>query len=279
MKKSEAFPDFVIAGTQKAATTWLEYNLNRNGNAVTPRRQLHFFDRHYERGFDWYRSQFPKTKPSQCVGEKTTEYFDTTTVNDVFCRIASSCPSIRVFIVLRNPVDRALSALQHMVNSGLEALPSDPDAILFADMKRKSGGFRYVERGYYTRQLEAVFNYIKRDQVCILIFERDIVRDPVAGWQKVCDFLGIENNLAQGLDTPVNNLRLSPLSIRLSHKFYTVPYARGAIRKLDRFLGMSPWAPVFRHETKVKLSHIYQDENEALFDLLGERISEWEIET
>jgi len=269
-------PDFIIAGTQKAGTTWLEHNLNRHPNVSTPRRQIHFFDKNYERGGDWYASQLPKQAPQLLVGEKTTEYFDPSTVDAVFSRMREVCPKVKVILILRDPAKRALSAFQHMVNSGLEPITSQPDEMLFIDRDRGEMGFRYIERGFYAQQLERVLTYIPREQLNIQIFERDVVNNPMGGWQKTCDFLGIEAKVLGGLEQPVNTLRLSAPGIRLSRLFYNVPYARGVIRRIDNRLGLKKWRPRFTAQTQARLKDLYNDENERLFDLLGNRVTEWD---
>ena len=148
---------------------------------------------------------------------------------------------------------------------------------MFDDLKRPSAhAFRYIERGFYSRQLEIVFRHVPSSQVCILIFEEDIVANPNAGWQKVCKFLGIEPRAPVGLDKPVNSLRLSGPAIRASRLLYNVPYARSIVRRLDKLAGLPAWRPVFSDETISSLREIYAPENEALFELLGRRIPAWE---
>lgn len=270
-------PDFLIVGTQKGGTTWLEHQLGRHGQVFTPGRQLHFFDRHFDKGTEWYRAQFAGATDGQTVGEKTTEYFDTLNGDRTAERIAQTLSDARLIVILRDPVDRALSALRHMVNSGLEPMPSDPSAALFGDAdKPEDQRWRYVERGFYARQLETLYAHVDRERVLVLILEDDIRGAPDACWARVCDFLGIDHLPAQGLDEAVNMLRLSALSIRLSKLLYAVPYARGAIRRIDGALGLRPWKPVFAADTRARLADIYRPHNQALFALLGREIPAWE---
>ena len=270
-------PHFAIAGTQKGGTTWLEHQLAQHPGVFTPRRQLHFFDVNYGRGLDWYRAQFAKAAPGQILGEKTTEYFDTEHGDLVPRRIAESLPGLKTIVILRNPVRRATSALQHKVNSGLEPLPRDPNEILFADMDRPpERRWRYVERGFYDRQLDAFYRHLDPADVLVLIFEEDIVADPESCWARVCDFIGVDHVPARTLGQPVNRVRLSPAAIHLSRLFFNVPYARGAIRRADGFLGLTPWQPRFSEATLARLRTLYAPHNEALFEMLRRRIPAWE---
>lgn len=272
-----ALPHFLIAGTQKGGTTWLEHQLASHPDVFTPRRQIHFFDRHFDRGADWYAAQFAGAAQGLMLGEKTTEYFDTANGDRVAERIADVLPEARLIVILRNPADRALSALQHMVTSGLEPLPSDPDRLIFEDLERPADqSWRYIERGFYARQLEALQRHIAPERILTLIFEEDIVGDPDACWIRVSDFLDLAPQPARDLGKAVNRVRLSAVSIRLSRLLYAVPYARGAIRRIDQALGLPAWKPGFTDATRTRLQTLYQPHNQALFELLGRTVPAWQ---
>lgn len=269
-------PDFVIAGTQKAGTTWLEHHLAGHPGVFTPRRQIHFFDRHFDRGHAWYASWFRGAEPGKICGEKTTEYFDIPTAEDFARRVAGAYPELKVIVVLREPVGRALSALQHMVNAGLERLRPDLERLLFEDMSRPPEcSFRYIERGFYARQLDALTRHIPPERLLVLIFEEDIVASPARGLDRACRFLEIEPVEPADLGLPINKVRLSAAGAALAYRLHHVPYARSVVRRLDKLLGLPQWKPRFRAETVERLREIYREPNEALFERLGRRIPSW----
>ena len=271
-------PDFLVVGTQKAGTTWLMRKLGAHPDVYMAPRQLHYFDREYHRGIDWYRAQFAAATPGQIIGEKTTEYFDTATIDTVAPRFAETCPDAKFIVILRNPVERAWSALIHHVNAGLVALPRDPQQAVFDDTHRACNAnhhFRFIERGFYARQLRTLFDHVDPSRVLVLVFEEDIVADPEAGWAKVCDFLGLpEAELVDG-NRPENRVRLSPLACRAAFRVRRIPRARGVLRRIDRLLGLNPWTPKMTPETRTRLQETYQAPNRELFALLGRDIASW----
>lgn len=270
-------PDFIVAGTQKAGTTWLREHLFRHPALSGVASQIHFFDRHYEKGLEWYCSHFDRLPQSLLVGEKSTEYFDTATSAMVAERIARDCPEARVIVVLREPVARAFSALQHTVTMGREPLPRDPDALLFADRDRRTeDGFRYIERGFYARQIDDFLRFIPKERLLILIFEEDIMADPKAGLAKAFSFLGVDPAAVRADRQPVNTRRLSRFGIRLMNELCAVPYARSIIWRIDTRLPLIRWRPVFSDATRATLKALYAPENERLFEILGRRIKSWE---
>lgn len=271
-------PDFLVIGTQKAGTTWLMRKLGAHPDVYMVPRQLHYFDREYHRGIDWYRAQFAAAAPGQIVGEKTTEYFDTATIDTVAPRFAETCPDAKFIVILRNPVERAWSALIHHVNAGLVALPRDPQQAVFDDTPRSyeaNHHFRFIERGFYARQLRALFDHVDPSRVLVLVFEEDIVADPEAGWAKVCDFLDLPAAKLVHANRRENRVRLSPLACWAAFRVRRIPHARGVLRRLDRLLGLKPWTPKMTPETRTRLQKTYRAPNRDLFALLGRDIASW----
>jgi hypothetical protein len=237
---------------------------------------LHFFDRNFEHGIGWYRSQLSQCADAEIVGEKTTEYLDTLNCDRTARRIAEILPDVKLIFVLREPVQRALSAVQHMVNSGLEAIPDDPEALLHEDARRPEGeGFRYLERGLYARQIEIFARHVAQERMLVLVLEDDVKAKPVETWRDVCDFLGIEPLPVDELDRPVNRLRLSRPAIHLSRMLYKVPFARGAIRRLDACLPFPAWTPRFPTGATQRIAPYFRDDVAALEAMLGRKLASW----
>ena len=59
-------PNFLVIGAMRCGTTLLDQLLRKNSDIYLPqkRKEVHFFDRYYERGIEWYESFFPKFRIS-----------------------------------------------------------------------------------------------------------------------------------------------------------------------------------------------------------------------
>ena len=56
-------PDFVVVGAMRSGSTSLYRVLSEHADVhMAPGKELHFFDRHHERGLDWYRSSSPRAR-------------------------------------------------------------------------------------------------------------------------------------------------------------------------------------------------------------------------
>jgi hypothetical protein len=201
-------PDFLIIGAARCGTTSLFHYLARHPQVVVPgRKELHFFDRHYERGLDWYLQCFARTdgaggSPASIRGEATPSYVF---YPHAVPRISADVPDVKLIALLRNPVDRAYSQYWHMVRLGHESL-SFEDAVareperLAGELERTEvdAGYTsealvrhsYLARGVYADQIERVFRHFPPGRVKILKSE-DLYTDAQQVLDEVTGFLGI----------------------------------------------------------------------------------------
>lgn len=119
-------PNFLIIGAQKAGTSWLAYQLEKHPEVYLPKKEIHYFDKefNYAKGLDWYKSHFDSVTTETAIGEKTPEYLWANGagwedhLSNVHKNLFETLPNARLIITLRNPVDRAISALHHIIRSG-----------------------------------------------------------------------------------------------------------------------------------------------------------------
>jgi Sulfotransferase domain len=209
-RRGRVLPDFLIIGTQRGGTTSLYKYLVRHpslAHALT--KELRFFDLHYDRGIDWYRSRFPSRRHREqarrrgtnlVVGEASPDYMFHPHVPS---RVAGLLPDVKLIVLLRNPVDRAYSHYWHQAKRGHEAL-SFEEAIdreeerLAGELDRVLADEHYVSyerhhhsymtRGLYADQLAGWFKHFTLDQFLIERSE-DFFADPARTFARVLDFL------------------------------------------------------------------------------------------
>src|SRR5215831_5400325 len=130
-------PDFIIIGAQKAGTTWLRARLVSQPGLFMFPKEIHFFDvpARYARGMEWYLGHFDAAPAGVVVGEKTPDYFWTNGPAHhgpagIPERMHKSLPDARLIAVLRDPVMRAVSQLNHLIRARVLSPFVDPDAVL-----------------------------------------------------------------------------------------------------------------------------------------------------
>ena len=109
-------PDFVGVGAQRAGTTrWFELMAAHPEVArPTSKKELHFFDRFYGGGcgaeeLARYREFFPREGDSK-AGEWTPVYMSAPWIPPL---LAAAAPDTRVLVLLRDPLERFLSGIEH----------------------------------------------------------------------------------------------------------------------------------------------------------------------
>ncbi|XP_060565964.1 heparan sulfate glucosamine 3-O-sulfotransferase 2-like [Ruditapes philippinarum] len=108
-------PNAIIIGVKKCGTRALIEYLRLNPNIRAAGPEPHFFDRYYHLGLDWYRKKMPKSYGGHLTIEKTPRYFVT---KEVPARIYNMSKSIKLILVVRNPVTRAISDFTQAVSKG-----------------------------------------------------------------------------------------------------------------------------------------------------------------
>ena len=77
-----SLPDFLVIGAQRAGTSLLHQILLGHPEVYVPRerKEVHYFDRYFERGVAWYEGYFPAADAARsyrAIGEITPDYLAT----------------------------------------------------------------------------------------------------------------------------------------------------------------------------------------------------------
>jgi hypothetical protein len=176
-------PTFLGIGAPKSGSTWLYHLLAAHPDVVVSRyrKEVHYFDRHFEKGPGWYTQFFVAASGAHpaAVGEFTTHYLYDPAVPE---RIRSTPSVQRFLLIVRNPVDRAFS--HYRFRRRQDRLTISFDEFLDAEPAALALG-RYGEN--VSRWLE-VFD---REQFLILVYE-DAVRDEESTRRRLAEHLEID---------------------------------------------------------------------------------------
>lgn len=260
-------PNFLGIGAQRAATTWVHHCLREHPQVFVPTcKEIHYFDRNYHKGPDWYASHFRPGLDHRSIGEVTPNYLDHELAA---ARMALMLPNARLFVILRDPAERALSAyrfFRHQFRS-----------VSLAEACRRPF---LVELGCYAKHLRRLFAYYPREQVKILFYE-DVLGQPAAVLRELFGFLGVDDSFVPpslpilynhaSLRTPDGaHDGLGWLANALKH---TRP-----LRWLRRWLGprlRSCGCDTIAEDILVRLREVFQEDVLELQELIGRDCSAW----
>jgi len=104
-------PDFLILGFMRSGTTSLYQYLTLHPKILPAvDKEIHFFTSFFEAGVDWYLAHFPTilNKNDYLTGEATPIYVCHPGIAD---KVFKLFPEMKLIVLLRNPVKRAISSI------------------------------------------------------------------------------------------------------------------------------------------------------------------------
>ncbi|KAL1116335.1 hypothetical protein AAG570_005830 [Ranatra chinensis] len=184
-------PDALLIGVKKSGTRALLEFLRLHPDVRAAGSEIHFFDRHYHKGFNWYRKKMPPTIEGQVTMEKTPSYFVT---KEVPYRVKRMNPDTKLLVVVRDPVTRAVSDYTQAASKKNKSGMLNFECLAFV----KDSGYNVVDTswgpvriGVYARHLTRWLRYFPLRQMMFISGERLII-DPAAEMARVQDFLGLK---------------------------------------------------------------------------------------
>jgi len=216
--------DFLIIGAQKAGTTSLFEYVRKHPQIHMPaEKEVSFFGRNYDRGWDWYMATVSRGAPPDAIcGEASIGYMSGTPFADITLneqghkpdtqmfnepleniipeRIRMSLPDVRLICVLRDPVARAYSHHQMAVLDEAESRTFD-DAIndllttnaLTNSRITPTNSNGYIVNGEYHRILAGFLDVFPREQLMV-IFSNELSANATSTLARIFDFIGVSSD-------------------------------------------------------------------------------------
>ena len=194
-------PHFLGIGTQKGGTTSLYRILKQHQQIFLPEnKEIHYFTKFFTNEREWYTNHFKEAKAGQLRGEITPYYLFHEAVP---YRIKNFNRQMKFIVLLRDPVERALSQYFHSVRLGLEDLCIE-DAIENEDKRLLKSKSRisipgqtdishqehsYISRSRYEIQLKRYLKLFKSANFLILRSE-DLFESNLSILDSISNFLG-----------------------------------------------------------------------------------------
>lgn len=154
-------PKFIIAGSMKCGTTVLYDFICESDEVVAAKqKEIHYFSLNYDKGQSWYDTFFEES--GGITGEASPTYFDEAKNPLIPKLIKRDLPGVKVILLVRDPVERAVSHYNHYckVNKFQEVLDLTPDDFFSLDFSGVFSMSRAIDY-YLSRVLDYSFYYRK----------------------------------------------------------------------------------------------------------------------
>ena len=276
------YPDFILVGAQKSASTYLFKWLQNHPEVYMPNGESRFFE-NPEYNADYIHILNKAMKSSEIsYGIRRPDYLAS---YEIPKRIHTHLPWIKLMVVLRNPVERAISAYCHYVKYGLIP-PRKPEKGLRSIFGKGSnqgpntGAKRNIkEYGLYAKYLDKYFELFGKKQILVL-YQHELIdsENITTTFKTIANFLGINGDVpekpagteqASRFPMPVllTKYLKSKLRNRCDYEFgksYSIDHNDRNIlnRALIKGLGI--------FENKVLMKFLYQDKVDISYGLKQE---------
>jgi hypothetical protein len=257
-----AYPNFFILGAAKCGTTSLHYYLSEcQGVLMSDPKEPYYFEAQHQWGAAYYFNRyFSKWNGEGAVGEARHRNLYQPHVPQ---RIHGYNPDARLIVILRNPVERAVSHWWHWYSCGAEKLSLQ--SALMADLRRihedavepanqpweeryvqalyegREPELRtYLDSGYYMRQMDRYIELFGAERLHTVLFD-DFVADPAAAVAGTLRFLDLDESQAARIAYPVCNRSSAGMWNHADGEMLDWLRAHYAPhnRRLEQFLGRS----------------------------------------
>lgn len=273
-------PNLIVIGSGKCGTTSLHFQLRHHPEIDMPRdKELNFFvaERNWEKGVEWYASRF--RDGTRIRGETSPSYTMAGRLGGVPARMHSLVPDARLVYLVRDPIERVISAYVHRVAAGKERRSLEEAA---------SEENPYVDPSRYWRQISEYLEFYPRSRI-LVVGTDDLARDNAATIRRVLEFLDVDP------DYPLPELHLHDsdrkraktrlgLWVRRSRagrSVYRLPQwiGWGIDRALYRFPPMSRPLPrpAFSPSGRAALAERLRDDTNRFREFAGREFAGWSV--
>lgn len=176
--------DFIGIGVSRCATTWIADMLRAHPNIFIPeRKELHYFNNRSGQYGEDLRTleQIYPTASKMIMGEFTPRYI---LHDQALQRIKKHFPDVNLLVLLRDPLERALSQYRYF----LYELQKE-NKLRFDEAVDEFYEDDYIKKSQYYRRLKAVHRMFKREQIEIIWFSA-ITESPKDVLLKALDHIG-----------------------------------------------------------------------------------------
>ncbi len=187
-------PKALIIGVKKGGTKALLTFLNAHPDVRVHKKEVHFFDKYYDKGLKWYMEKMPLSFPHEITIEKSPRYL---TTRQAPKRVFQMSPNMKLLVILRDPTNRAISDFVHMKTRKKRFQISESlESLIFNNNNSKTEWpinktYAFIQNGLYSLHLKNWLKYFPRRNFHFVNGD-EMITNPGKELLKVQEFLRLE---------------------------------------------------------------------------------------
>lgn len=301
-------PNFIIIGAHKSASTFVQRCLSEHPDVFIPSSEVAFFEDpdYLQSTLEAFEKSLDAGRHKKAIGIKRPSYLHKSECPE---RIHRHLPTVKLIAILRDPVERAVSAYYHSMRMGFAPLKHVNiglmEIIENKQAEQYKRGREIIEFGFYGQHLLRYFSYFSRDQMLIMLYN-EVARHTQVSFKNIFDFLEIDSDyIPQSLHAhpqagiySIPRLRLLTLQNRIIYTYsrdqkrlFTkaelgekVSFPGSIMVKIIKLIDRRILSRMFvntkprlNQELVAALSNIYKEDTLKLAELLNQDLSHWRV--
>lgn len=190
---TKKLPRALLIGAKKAGTRALLEFIRVHPNVRAAGHEIHYFDRNYSYGPEWYRNMMPTSIHGQITIEKTPSYMVTTQAPR---RVYEMNSEMKIIVVLKDPVERAVSDFTQSRTKHRLKRSFETSVLLDLDTLQVNTTKPSINNGMYSQHVKRWLQYFPRKQFCFINGE-NLVTNPASELKKLQHFLGLNTVITE----------------------------------------------------------------------------------
>jgi len=261
-------PNYLVIGATRCGTTWLGKNLMLHPEVFMPtQKEVHFFNRHYDKGVDWYENIF-RDATEKTIGEATPGYLYHEHIPEL---IKKHLPDVKLIACLRDPVDRAYSHYWYREDERR----AQNISITFEEKIQMTP--RLIEEGMYARKLSKYLELYPRDNILLLFYD-DLKSDPAQYLRDTFRFLEVNTDfksplLDKKLNVAASKIGRTRILFHLQRALNKLG-VYGLAKSVDK-INRKQLPPIKMETRKMLIDQYYLEDIKQLEAITGRDLSTW----
>ena len=282
--------DFFIVGAPKSGTTSL-YNYLDQHHSITMSsvkepnyfsyteiedQKLYYKTKHIST-LDKYHSLFNFKNGSCLFGEASVSYLY---YKDIASRIKKYNEDAKIIIILRDPVERAVS--HYNMDKRLGFVNTDLKSIL-DDISLKNHMLfyqQYIQLGFYYLQVKRYIDVFGKENICVMKYD-DLNNDNKEFTNKILGFLDLDVDNKIDFDTPYNSYKSSSnqlvnilYSVSFMRKIISLFFPNSMLKAINKFF-FNKQETKISEEIEMKLYDLFHEDILLLEQMLEIDLNSW----
>ena len=268
--------NFFIVGAPKSGTTSLYNYLNQHHSiSMSSIKEPNYFSSseiieqklYYKTkpvsDLKKYHELFDFNNDSCLYGEASVSYLY---YSDVASKICYYNEKAKIIVILRDPVERAIS--HYNMDKRLGFVKENLSSILDnASLKNHILYYQqYIQLGFYYSQVKKYIDVFGKENVCVMLYD-DLKKDNVKFTNEILDFLQLDADTNIDYETPYNSNKVS--ENKLINYLYSISFIR---RLVVSMFPNSILKKINKSLFSIKETNISQELEMKLFELFKEDI-------